>query len=256
MESSPIRNFDDRAVLVTGGSGGIGTAIAQVLATRGAKVYLAHRPGSVIADSAAFAASVRHLELDVTSEADWAQALTLIEVAGDALYGLVNNAAVLEPAIDFVDLELARWRRHLSVNLDGSFLGCRCAMRIMARTGGGAIVNVSSGAALLTIPEAAAYCVSKSAVLALTRLAAKAGGRHGVRVNAVLPGAIDTPMLWRNVREGESPTAFLQALTRLHPIGRIGTPADVAASVAFLLDPANDFVTGALLSVDGGQLVN
>jgi NAD(P)-dependent dehydrogenase (short-subunit alcohol dehydrogenase family) len=241
---------------VTGGRGGIGAAIAKVLATQGAKVYLARRPGSDMADRPTFAASVRHLELDVTSEADWTRALTLIESAEDGLYGLVNNAAVLEPAIDFLDLDLARWRHQLSVNLDGSFLGCRCAMRTMSRTGGGAIVNVSSGAALLTVPEAASYCVSKSAVLALTRLAAKAGGRHRVRVNAVLPGAIDTPMLWSNVREGESPTAFVQALTRLHPIGRIGTTADVAASVAFLLDPSNDFMTGALLSVDGGQVVN
>jgi len=241
---------------VTGGLRGIGAAIVQLLATHGAKVYLARRPGSVMADPAIFAASVRHLELDVTSEADWARALTLVESAGDGLYGLVNNAAVLEPAIDFLDLDLARWRSQLSVNLDGSFLGCRCAMRTMSRTGGGAIVNVSSGAALLTVPEAAAYCVSKSAVLALTRLAAKAGGRHRVRVNAVLPGAIDTPMLWRNLREGESPAAFIQALTRLHPIGRIGTATDVAASVAFLLDPANEFTTGALLSVDGGQVVD
>jgi NAD(P)-dependent dehydrogenase (short-subunit alcohol dehydrogenase family) len=256
MGTSPPGSFDRRAVLVTGGLGGMGAAIARVLASRGAQVYLARRPGSVIADRARFAASVRHLELDVTAEADWTRALTLIESAEGALYGLVNNAAVLEPAIDFLDLELAQWRRHLSVNLDGSFLGCRCAMPIMARTGGGAIVNVSSGAALLTVPEAAAYCVSKSAVLALTCLAAKAGGRHRVRVNAVLPGAIDTPMLWRNVRADESPTAFVQALTRLHPIGRIGTTADVADSVAFLLDPANNFMTGALLSVDGGQVVD
>jgi NAD(P)-dependent dehydrogenase (short-subunit alcohol dehydrogenase family) len=256
MGTSLPRSFGGRAVLVTGGLGGIGTAIAQVLATRGAKVYLARRPRSVVADGAQFATSVCHLELEVTSEADWARALTFIESAGDDLYGLVNNAAVLEPAIDFLSLDLAQWRRHLAVNLDGSFLGCRCAMRMMARSGGGAIVNVSSGAALLTVPDAAAYCVSKSAVLALTRLAAKAGGRHRVRVNAVLPGAIDTPMLWRNVREGESPTAFVDALTRAHPIGRIGTPADVAASVSFLLDPANDYMTGALLSVDGGQLVS
>ena len=93
-------------------------------------------------------------------------------------------------------------------------------------------------------------------MLALTRLAAKAGGRHQVRVNAVLPGAVDTPMLWRNLRAGDSPAAFMHALTSAHPIGRIGTPADVAAAVAFLLDPANDFMTGALLSVDGGQVVN
>jgi len=91
--------------------------------------------------------------------------------------------------------------------------------------------------------------------LALTRLAAKAGGRHRVRVNAVLPGAVDTPMLSSNLPPDASGAAFFGALTRMHPIGRIGTPADVAAAVAFLLDPANDFMTGAMLAVDGGQIV-
>jgi len=256
MGSAASSSLDGRAVLVTGGLGGIGRAVAQVLATQGARVYLARRPGSALPERAAFASSVHHLELDVTSETGWAHALERIEWAEGALYGLVNNAAVLEPAIDFLELDRAGWRRQLSVNLDGTFLGCRCAMRVMARTHGGAIVNVSSGAAWLAVPEAAAYCVSKSAALALTRLAAKAGGRHRVRVNAILPGAIDTPMLWRNVRAGDSPAAFMQALTRAHPIGRIGSPADVAAAVAFLLDPANDFITGALFSVDGGQVVN
>jgi NAD(P)-dependent dehydrogenase (short-subunit alcohol dehydrogenase family) len=252
----PPSKFDGRAVLVTGGLGGIGTAIAEDLATRGATVYLARRPGSPIPDRPAWCEAVHDLELDVTSEPEWARALAGIESACGALYGLVNNAALLEPARDFLELDLAAWRRQLSVNLDGSFLGCRSAMRLMARTGGGAIVNVSSGAAWIPVPEAAAYCVSKSAVLALTRLAAKAGGRHRVRVNAVLPGAIDTPMLWRNLGEGESASAFMDALTHMHPIGRIGMPADVARAVAFLLDPSSDFMTGAALSVDGGQLVN
>jgi NAD(P)-dependent dehydrogenase (short-subunit alcohol dehydrogenase family) len=262
MGSSPssgsfsVASGGGRSVLVTGGQGGIGSAIAEALAARGATVYVARHPGSAIPDRAAGGATVHHLELDVTSERDWDSALARIESAQGALYGLVNNAAVLEPGTDFLDLDLAEWRRQLSVNLDGSFLGCRSAMRMMARTGGGAIVNVSSGAALIPSPKAAAYCVSKAAVLALTRLAAKAGGRHRVRVNAVLPGAVDTPMLWRNVREGDSPVAFVLALTRLHPIGRIGMPTDVAAAVAFLLDPANDFTTGALLSVDGGQVVD
>jgi NAD(P)-dependent dehydrogenase (short-subunit alcohol dehydrogenase family) len=255
MGSHHPLNFNGRAVLVTGGLGGIGTAIAQLLEARGASVYVARRPGSGITDPAACGGSSRHLELDVTSEADWLQALRAIESQGAALYGLVNNAAVLQPAADFLDISLSQWHRHLSVNLDGTFLGCRLCMRAMSRTGGGAIVNISSAAALLAVPESAAYCVSKAAVLALTRLAAKAGGRHRVRVNAVLPGAVDTPMLWSNLPPGESRRSFLEDLTRLHPIGRIGRPADVASAVAFLLDPDSDFMTGALLAVDGGQLL-
>jgi NAD(P)-dependent dehydrogenase (short-subunit alcohol dehydrogenase family) len=248
-----------RAVLVTGGRGGIGAAIAQELAARGAYVYVAGRPGSPgseIDEPPAGAAPLRHVELDVSSEDDWAHTVDAIVSESGALYGLVNNAGVLEPAVPFSELSLAEWRRHLAVNLDGTFMGCRFAMRAMAMSGGGAIVNISSGAARITVTEASAYCVSKSAVLTLTRLAAKAGGRHRVRVNAVLPGAIDTPMLWRNLPSGEEPAAFLRDIARLHPIGRIGTVSDVARAVAFLLDPANSFISGAMFAVDGGQLVD
>jgi NAD(P)-dependent dehydrogenase (short-subunit alcohol dehydrogenase family) len=153
-------------------------------------------------------------------------------------------------------MTLAQWRYHMHVNLDGSFMGCRFAMKAMAKTGGGAIVNFSSGLAHIMLSDGGAYCVSKSAVLALTRLAAKAGGKFGVRVNAVLPGAIDTPMLWGNLREGQDPQELIDMLVKQHPIGRIGQTTDVAQAVAFLCDPENSFVTGALLAVDGGQLVD
>jgi NAD(P)-dependent dehydrogenase (short-subunit alcohol dehydrogenase family) len=106
------------------------------------------------------------------------------------------------------------------------------------------------------LSDGGAYCVSKAAVLALTRLAAKAGGKYGVRVNAVLPGAIDTPMLWGNLRDGQDPQELIDMLVKQHPIGRIGQTTDVAQAVTFLLDPENSFVTGALLAVDGGQLVD
>lgn len=257
-QSGPLAG---RAVLVTGGLGGIGREIAAAAFERGAMVYVSRRRGAwahgnseraVSAPRASLEASVRHVELDVTCEADWSRAVDSIVAECGGLYGLVNNAGLLEPAIEFTALTLAQWRRHMAVNLDGCFLGCRFAMRAMQ--GGGAIVNISSGAAYLTVPDAAAYCTSKAAVLALTRVAAKAGAARNVRVNAVLPGAIDTPMLWRNLTDG-APAEFIEHLTRLHPIGRIGTPGDVAAAVAFLLDPENGFVTGALLAVDGGQLV-
>jgi NAD(P)-dependent dehydrogenase (short-subunit alcohol dehydrogenase family) len=129
-------------------------------------------------------------------------------------------------------------------------------MAAMAKTGGGAIVNFSSGLAHIMLSDGGAYCVSKAAVLALTRLAAKAGGKFGVRVNAVLPGAIDTPMLWGNLRDGMQPQDLIDMLVKQHPIGRIGQTSDVAQAVCFLCDPANSFVTGALLAVDGGQLVD
>ncbi len=250
--------FDNRNYLVTGGHGRIGLKIARELLKQGAFVFLSRRPGPAPSGPAPseLGPNARDIELDVSSEADWERVVETITRDRGALHGLVNNAAYLAPGIEFTDLGLAEWRRHLDVNLDGTFMGCRCAIRSMARTGGGAIVNISSGAARIVVPEAAAYCVSKSAVLALTRVAAKAGAAHGVRVNAILPGAVDTPMLWRNLRDGQAPEELLDALTRLHPIGRIGDPIDVARAVLFLCDPDNGFITGAMLAVDGGQMLN
>jgi NAD(P)-dependent dehydrogenase (short-subunit alcohol dehydrogenase family) len=240
-------SFEQQIVLVTGASGGIGGEVCRLLRERGATVIATDRPDRA-GDSG--------VHLDVTSEADWERVIERTVAEHGALTGLVNIAGVFTPGIPFEDMSLAQWRRHMDVNLDGSFMGCRFAMRAMAKTGGGSIVNFSSGLAHIMLSDGGAYCVSKAAVLALTRLAAKAGGKHKVRVNAVLPGAIDTPMLWGNLREGMEPQALIDMLVKQHPIGRIGVPGDVARSVAFLLDPENSFVTGALLAVDGGQLVD
>ncbi len=242
--------IDTRTILVTGGLGGIGLGVACHLRELGARVVVSHRPGSA---GTAAPPGCRAMPLDVTSEEDWERAIDAVVDECGALHGLVNVAGLLVPAIPFETLTLEEWRQHMAVNLDGSFLGCRTAMRAMALTGGGAIVNISSAAAHFTATDAAAYCVSKAAVLALTQVAAKAGAAAGVRVNAVLPGAIDTPMLWRNVRPGQDPQDLLGALVGMHPIGRIGTPLDVAHAVAFLLGRDSGFLTGAWLAVDGGQ---
>jgi NAD(P)-dependent dehydrogenase (short-subunit alcohol dehydrogenase family) len=242
-----------RTILITGGLGGIGLEVTRNLLAAGAHVLVTDRPGrepEALPEGADFA------PLDVVSEANWQAVIDRVVADRGALDGLVNIAGVFTPGIPFETMSLAQWRAHMDVNLDGSFLGCRFALSAMAATGGGAIVNFSSGLAHIMLSDGGAYCVSKAAVLALTRLAAKAGGKFGVRVNAVLPGAIDTPMLWGNLREGQDPQALIDMLVKQHPIGRIGQTTDVARSVAFLLDPDNSFVTGALLAVDGGQLVD
>jgi len=248
--------FENKTILVTGALGGIGIEVCRTLAAKGARVVMTDRPGRSQADVDALGLEAVFRELDVTSEPGWAQLVDGIVAEFGALDGLVNIAGVFTPGIPFTEMTLAQWRGHMDVNLDGTFLGCRVAIAAMAKTGGGAIVNFSSGLAHIMLSDAAAYCVSKAAVLALTRLAAKAGGKHKVRVNAVLPGAIDTPMLWGNLREGQDPQELIDMLVKQHPIGRIGQPTDIAQAVAFLLDPDNGFVTGALLAVDGGQLVD
>ncbi len=247
--------LENQTILITGALGGIGTEVARALRERGARVVATDHERAAARASAESPGSGLVI-LDVESEASWERVIADIVSRHGALHGLVNIAGVFTPGIPFEDMTLAQWRRHMDVNLDGTFMGCRFAMRAMAATGGGSIVNFSSGLAHIMLSDAAAYCVSKAAVLALTRLAAKAGGKHRVRVNAVLPGAIDTPMLWGNLRPGQAPQELIDMLVKQHPIGRIGVPGDVAQAVAFLLDPENSFITGALLAVDGGQLVD
>jgi NAD(P)-dependent dehydrogenase (short-subunit alcohol dehydrogenase family) len=249
-------SFENQTILITGGLGGIGGEVARHFLSRGARVVLSDRSEDDGGKTAALGADAHYASLDVTSEAGWATIVGGIVERHGRLDALVNIAGVFTPGIPFEQMSLAQWRFHMDVNLDGSFLGCRTAMAAMAKTGGGAIVNFSSGLAHIMLSDGGAYCVSKAAVLALTRLAAKAGGKFGVRVNAVLPGAIDTPMLWGNLREGMQPQELIDMLVKQHPIGRIGQTSDVAQAVAFLCDPANSFVTGALLAVDGGQLVD
>jgi NAD(P)-dependent dehydrogenase (short-subunit alcohol dehydrogenase family) len=249
-------SFKNQIILITGGLGGIGSELTRHFLAEGATVVVSDRAGMDSSPVAALGPNASFAPLDVTSEPAWTALVGEIVAKHGKLDTLVNIAGVFKPGIPFEEMSLAQWRWHMDVNLDGTFLGCRTAMTAMAKTGGGSIVNFSSGLAEIMLSDGAAYCVSKAAVLALTRVAAKAGGKHRVRVNAVLPGAIDTPMLWGNLREGQDPQALIDMLVKQHPIGRLGQPTDIAQAVAFLCDPKNSFVTGAMLAVDGGQLVD
>jgi NAD(P)-dependent dehydrogenase (short-subunit alcohol dehydrogenase family) len=250
-------SFAGRTVVITGGVGGIGLEVGRHLLALDARVILADldpERGQAAAESLGKGASF--IPLDVREEQGWREAMAEIHAGHGALYALVNAAGIFKPAVPFTEMSLETWRAHFNVNLDGTFLGCKYGMLAMKESGGGAIVNFSSGLAQIMLTDGAAYCVSKAGVLALTRLAAKAGGKFGVRVNAVLPGAIETEMMWGNLRPGQQRQELVDMLVKQHPIGRIGVPADVAQAVSFLCDPASSFITGSLLAVDGGQLVN
>jgi 2-keto-3-deoxy-L-fuconate dehydrogenase len=234
--------FEGRRALVTGAGSGIGEAVARGLHAEGADVVLADAVGErVQALAGELGSRARALTLDVREEDAVAAAMgdldVLVNVAG---IGSTTNAP---------DTPLEVWENVFAVNARGTFLCCKHAIPGMIERGGGAIVNIASVAGLVGLPNRAAYCASKGAVIALTRALAIDHVRHGVRVNAVCPGTVDSPWVRRLVDEaGES----LDALRARQPMGRLGTPEEVAQAVLYLASDAAAFITGSGLVIDGG----
>jgi NAD(P)-dependent dehydrogenase (short-subunit alcohol dehydrogenase family) len=247
-----MARFAGQRALVTGGAAGIGLATARDLAAEGARVALfdidaarAEQAAAALrtagSDAFAIAGSVAEPE-EVT------EAFARIDARWGGLDILVNNAGVIgkRAALALTDEE---WSRVMRINLDGVFYCAREAGRRMVAQGSGAIVNLGSIYSLVAAPERLAYCASKAAVAAMTRVLAIEWAAHGVRVNAVAPGYVETDLIGAAVRAGEIDTA---PLARRTPVGRLARPEEIARAILFLLDPANEYVTGHVLAVDGG----
>jgi NAD(P)-dependent dehydrogenase (short-subunit alcohol dehydrogenase family) len=248
--------FADRTAVVTGASSGIGRAIALALATEGAHVVIGdlQEPSRLEDEKGSTAAAIREaggsamfVECDVGRSADVTR---LVDSAVDAYGGvdiLVNNAGVFvrNPITEVTEDE---WDRVLAVNLKGYYLSCRAALPVMIGRGGGAVVNVGSIHGLIGTATAATYCASKGAIDNLTRQLAVDYAGHGIRVNSVAPGTIETAMS-KPFREQPELLAEYRRRTLLP---RLGTPADVANAVAFLASDDASFITGHTLVVDGG----
>jgi 2-keto-3-deoxy-L-fuconate dehydrogenase len=234
--------FEGRRALVTGAGSGIGEAVARGLHAEGADVVLADAVGErVQALAGELGSRARALTLDVREEDAVAAAMGDLEV-------LVNVAGI-GSTTNAPDTPLEVWENVFAVNARGTFLCCKHAIPGMIERGGGAIVNIASVAGLVGLPNRAAYCASKGAVIALTRAMAIDHVRQGVRVNAVCPGTVDSPWVRRLVDEaGES----LDALRARQPMGRLGTPEEVAQAVLYLASDAAAFITGSGLVIDGG----
>jgi NAD(P)-dependent dehydrogenase (short-subunit alcohol dehydrogenase family) len=240
--------FRDKTAIVTGSSGGIGAAIVKRLASEGARIVMADRSqenASAIMEQAKAegAPEVWLSPCDVSSEADVA---ATVKGAIDrfARLDLVNNAAI-ESFKKIEDLTREDWMDVLGVDLLGAFYFTKYAFRTMKP--GGAIVNVSSIHAVQTEALSAPYAAAKSAMLSLTRTASIEGKPKGIRSNAILPGAIDTRMLWDNPNVKSGVEKIEES--------DVGQPQDIAAAVAFLGSDDAKFITGTTLNVDGGRLV-
>jgi NAD(P)-dependent dehydrogenase (short-subunit alcohol dehydrogenase family) len=221
--------------LITGAGSGIGAAVARLLAAEGAEVIVADLFPEAVAEELGAQAVV----LDVRHEAE-------VEFAMGDLDVLVNCAGI-GSTTNAPETTLDIWENVFAVNARGTFLCCKYAIPGMAARGGGSIVNIASVAALVGLRNRAAYCASKGAVVSLTRALAVDHVADGIRVNAVAPGTVDSPWVRRLVEDvGES----LDALRARQPMGRLGTPEEIAEAVAYLA--AAEFVTGSVLVIDGG----
>ncbi|XQZ32049.1 SDR family oxidoreductase [Paracoccus yeei] len=245
-----MMRFEGKAALVTGAAGGIGAAIVRLLGAEGARVAAADRDTGGIAAEA-------HLPGDLLNPA---YADGLARAARDALGGLdivVNNAGVITrgPVTDSTD---ADWTLSLGVNVEAPFRICRAAIPLMAEAGGGAIVNVSScWGGKAPGPNHALYCMTKAAIASLTQCMGMDHAHQGIRVNAVCPNEVNTPMLRTGfARRGFDPNTAVAELGRTVPIGRIAEPEDIADVVLFLASDAARYMCGALVEINGGKPVS
>ena len=245
------KTFDGKVAVVTGAASGIGAAIARELATGGAEVIVADLVAddaeSVASDIRAGGGKAHAFAVDVADAAAVERMVDFAVEKGGGLHLAVNNAGIGGPAELTGDYPLDGWRKVIDVNLNGVFYGMKYQIAAMLKSGGGSIVNMSSILGSVGFATACAYVSAKHALIGLTKTAGMEYAAQGVRINAVGPAFIDTPLLSKNLDQ-----AVLDQLASLHPVGRIGRPEEVSALTCFLLSDRASFITGSYHLVDGG----
>jgi 3(or 17)beta-hydroxysteroid dehydrogenase len=243
-----ITGFEGMVIVVTGGASGIGRRAAERFAHAGATVIACD-----IAEDRSPPSGVVSYRLDVTDEAAWERTISAVTRVHDRLDALVNSAGVIIMG-NVVDTSLEDFRRTMAVNVEGTFLGMKYAMRAMSPRGTGSIVNLSSAAGLVGSPGACAYCASKGAVRLMSKsvaLEAIAAGTR-IRVNSLHPGLTDTPMVDNIVTQLGGGIDVRKQLGLAMPKSRLATPDDVVDAIMFLVSDMSQFINGAELTVDNG----
>jgi NAD(P)-dependent dehydrogenase (short-subunit alcohol dehydrogenase family) len=242
--------FTDKVVLITGAASGIGRAAALAFAAEGAHIAILDRSadalGAVQASLKNEGSEALTMACDVSSPDQVDGAIKQVVDSFGRLDIAFNNAGVENKAAPVHEIDLAEWDRILGINLRGTFLCMKHELAQMVKQGGGVVVNTSSGAGIRGVAGGAAYAASKHAIIGLTRSAALDYAKHNIRVNAVLPGNIETPMMDR-FTGGD-----IQKAIDLEPVGRLGKPAEIAEAVLWMASDLGGFVTGAATVIDGG----
>jgi NAD(P)-dependent dehydrogenase (short-subunit alcohol dehydrogenase family) len=242
--------FTDKVVFITGAASGIGRAAAVAFAVEGARVAILDRTEDALADTAAAAEAVGGevlvIACDVSDPEQVEAAVARTVERFGRLDVAFNNAGVENKAAPVHEIDLAEWDRILGINLRGTFTCMKHELAQMVTQGGGVVINTSSGAGIRGVAGGAAYAASKHAIIGLTRSAALDYATRNIRVNAVLPGNIETPMMDR-FTGGD-----IQKAIDLEPVGRLGKPEEIAEAVLWMASDLGGFVTGAATVVDGG----
>ena len=244
----------NKVVLVTGAASGLGLADAQVLIDQGARVIMtdidADRGSELAAQFGAM-----FLPQDVASEARWAEVMDAVKTNYGRLDGIVNNAGIA-PIADIETTTTDMWRKTLAIHLDGTYFGCQAAIKLMKESGGGSIVNMSSTAALVGIPDYLAYSAAKGGIRAMTKAIAVHCRRAKLRIrcNSVHPGSINTPMVQNAVKQLMDIDLDDNAEKKRKALG-IGEPRDVAYMVAYLLSDESKHVNGTEMVIDNADTV-
>ncbi len=244
--------YQDQAVLVTGGGSGIGEQVCLAAAREGARVAIGDRDldgaERVATAIRATGAEAQAFLLDVADPTSVEGFIAAAETSLGRLDVLVNSAGVRE-IVSVLDLSFEEWQRVIAINLSGTFLASQAfARRLVAAGKGGRIVNLASTLGLMAAPNRAAYTASKHGVVGLTKQMAMEFGERGIRVNAVAPGVVRTPLTERYFQD----PVMQETIRGLHPVGRWAQPHEVATAILFLAAEENGFITGAVLTVDGG----
>jgi len=244
--------LSDKVVLITGGSKGLGRAAALLFSREGARVVITGRGrealDAAVADAAAEGIELAAIQADVSIEEDCRRTVDETIAAQGRIDVLFNNAGVLYAGTTW-ETSTAVFDETMAVNVRGTWLMSRATIPHMLERGSGAIINNCSVLGLKAVPGAAAYATSKGAIAQLTRAMSLELAGTGIRVNAICPGSIVTPMVETLFANAPDAEAFLLAQ---HPIGRFGTEEEIAAACLLLAEDGLDFMTGSLLSVDGG----